>query len=131
MLINALFTLRLLFMVGIAFASGYQVAKWQENSAKLVQVTRENEKAQIALDNAAANAVILNEKLTSLKNEAMSSIRALANETQKPVFHTPCVTDDYVRLLNEHTKQVERTLSGKRDSTVPDNPTNPKRRDRP
>lgn len=113
-------TWRVFLGLSFAFYAGWQVAHWQSDSQQLRQTTHLQQQTQQALDNATKSAKALNQQLATLHNEALMSIRNIANETQKPVFHTPCVTDKYVSLLNTHIRNTERILSGGRVVTVQD-----------
>ena len=105
--------------LGLAFWAGWTGAEWKRDSVQLVAERAAGLAADKARDQiqgvASQSARQLEDKLEELKGAIPAGIRT---EVVKPVFTNVCLSDDFIRMLNDASDKAERTLSGKSKNEV-------------
>ncbi|WP_086113983.1 hypothetical protein [Xenorhabdus beddingii] len=102
------------FLVALAFCAGWRVNHYYRDSLEL-NITRAAAETgeKIRRELHALSSASARQLETKLEGIAHAAPREIRTEVVKPVFTAVCVSPEFVRMYNETTDSIERTLSGK------------------
>lgn len=83
-----------------AFAAGWQVANWQNESQQLTAERAAQQAINAAMARESEIAVHVEQRLSELQANERVIDRGIIREIQKPIYQRVCLEPDAIRLLN-------------------------------